>query len=216
MAIPLAIPLAVEGTKALIGGIQAIKGAKDLKKLQRPVYEIPDEIKQNMTEAELMALEGLPAQQKAQYVQNIQRSLQSGMKGLQSRKAGVAGITDLVQSQNDAFSNLVSMDAVQRQQNQMVAQQRRSEMAQYKDKAFDINKIAPYYEKAQAAQANIGAGLQNIVGALDMGAAVSAYGGGGNKQQEATMQDEFSNPAYGFPMQQFNDMYNSGLFNYNK
>lgn len=174
--------LALEGLKLGLGVFQTIKGARDLSKLKRPEYGIPEEISRNLSEAERQALEGLPAEQKLQYVQNIERGMQSGLKNLSSRKGGTAGVADLVRSQNDAFTNLVSMDAAARQQNRMFANQARGEMAAYKDKAFAINKMDPYQQKLEAGQANVGSGLQNIFGALDMGAMLSS-GMGCNKYQ---------------------------------
>jgi hypothetical protein len=94
----------------------------------------------------------------------------------------------LVRSQNDAFTNLVSMDAAARQQNRMLASQARSEMAGYKDKAFKINELDPYQNKLDAAQANIGSGIQNIFSALDMGAMLSS-GMGGNRSMNMGDED---------------------------
>lgn len=180
MAIPAAVPLALSGARAIFGGIQAGIGAKKLKDLNRPSYVIPEEIKKNLTESELMAYEGLPAEQKQQFLQNVARSQQGALRSLGTRKAGLAGIPSLLQSQNDAFTNLVSMDAAQRQQNKMLAQQNRQVMASYKDKAFDINQMQPYQEKSAEAQALIGSGIQNIFGGLDQAATFGFMGSGGN------------------------------------
>jgi hypothetical protein len=46
------------------------------KNLTRPEYHIPPEIEKNMSEAELMSYYGMPDAQKAEYMQNIQRSTQ--------------------------------------------------------------------------------------------------------------------------------------------
>ena len=40
----------------------------------RPQYQIPDEIYQNLSHAQRMALEGLPEEQKKQYVENKLRA----------------------------------------------------------------------------------------------------------------------------------------------
>lgn len=187
MVIPAAVPLALGGAQALFGGIQAGIGASKLKKLERPDYVIPEEIRKNLTESELMALEGLPAEQKQQYIQNIERSQQGALRSLSSRKAGLAGIPALMQSQSDAFTNLLSMDASQRLQNKMLAQQNRQTLAQYKDKAFDINKMQPYQERSAEAQALIGSGIQNLFGGLDQ-AATFAFMGGGNGGEKTTQE----------------------------
>jgi len=172
---PLGIGLAAQGTQALLGAIQTGIGAAKMRKLERPEYSIPDEIRQNLTQAQIQAYEGLPAEQKQQYLQNIQRSQATAMKGLSSRKAGLTGITDMLQSQNDAFTNLVSMDASARQQNRILARQEAANMAAYKDKAFDMNKMQPYQDAAEEAQALIGSGIQNIGGAAANTAMMSMY-----------------------------------------
>ena len=182
--IPAAVPIALAGAQALFGGIQAGIGASKLKNLNRPTYTVPEEIKKNLSESELMALEGLPAEQKQQYIQNIQRSQQTAMKGLETRKAGLAGIPALLQSQNDAFTNLLTMDATQKLQNKMLVQQNRNTLAGYKDKEFDINKMQPYQEKSAEAQALIGSGVQNIFGGLDQAATFAAMGGENYKNNE--------------------------------
>jgi len=85
----------------------------------RPKYNVPEEIRKNLNQAQLMALEGLPDEQKQQFVNNIQRSQQFGLQSLSSRKSGLAGLGSLVQQGNDAYGNLLSQDVAAKQRNQM-------------------------------------------------------------------------------------------------
>jgi len=62
--------------------------------------------------------------------------------------------------------NLLSADVQQRMQNIQTAQSMRQTMAQYRDKAFEINEMQPYEQKYAEAQSLIGAGMQNFMGGL--------------------------------------------------
>ena len=158
--------------QAGIGVAQYSKGVKDAKNLTRPEYHIPPEIEKNMTEADLMSYYGMPDAQKAEYQQNIQRTQQSAVRGITDRKGGLGTIVAAQQQTQDAYTRMLSMDVQQRMQNIGRAQQMRATMAQYRDKAFQINEMDPYEQKYDEAQAMMGAGMQNIMGGLQTGASV--------------------------------------------
>lgn len=63
MALPLAVPLALAGAQAVMGGIQAISGSRNAKKLmaQRTPYKTPEEIFKQMQLAQSMAGQGYDA-----------------------------------------------------------------------------------------------------------------------------------------------------------
>ncbi len=208
---------------------QAHKGNQMASANKRPTYEIPDEINQNLNQAQQMALTGLPDEQKQQYVNNIQRSQNFGLGASSDRKGGLAGLGGLVQQGNDASMNLLSADAGARRQNQMGLMNARTQLANYKDKAFEFNKANPYYENAAAARAMQGAGAQNIWGGL--GTTAGALGrravmnhdddredmGLGNdnrdnynslkkKQQQYVPASGFNMQDYGVPQQQYNPL----------
>ena len=103
--------------QAGFGLAQYFKGKKAAASLVRPEYEIPPEIAQNMSAAELQALEGLPAEQKQQYIENIQRGSNEARGAATDRGLGVAGAVGIFQQQSDAYRNLLGMDAQARQQN---------------------------------------------------------------------------------------------------
>src|SRR3990167_8170745 len=101
------IPAAVAAIPAIAQGVygiaQLLKGAKLAREAKRPEYEIPEEVKQNLTQAEAMSFEGLPAEQKRQYIENLERQqgFQAGL--LKSRSAGVAGAAVMGQTYDDAL-----------------------------------------------------------------------------------------------------------------
>lgn len=173
MALPLALlPIAAQGATGIA---QLIKGRRLAQQNIRPDYEIPQEIRQNLSQAQMQALEGLPAEVKNQYLQNIQRSSQFALSSMGSRKAGLTGLSSLVQNQNDAYSNLMAQDAQAQQANLQELMNQRERMAQYQDRKFELNRLDPFKQKAEASQALKGAGLQNLMyglqSATDLGMA---------------------------------------------
>jgi hypothetical protein len=165
--ISLGIGAAGSAIKGITGAAQYFKGKNLLKDLNRPTYEIPEEIAKNMSIAEKMALQGLPEEQKKQYIENLNRQTGATLSGFSSRKAGLTGLTDLADTQSQAFKNLMVEDATAKQQNQFAAMQQRNIMASYRDKAFEYNKAQPYENTLAEGQALQGAGMQNIFAGID-------------------------------------------------
>lgn len=145
------------------GASQSRKAERRLAELERPEFEIPEEILQNLSVAERMALEGLPAEQRQMFVEDIQRTIQTGGQQLQERGLGVAGVTGLVQEQTDAFRQLLGMDVAARREGQAAAAQARSSVAAFKEKQFDINELQPYLQEALRSEALQGTGIQNLL-----------------------------------------------------
>jgi len=180
-----------------IGYWQYAKGKKQQEKLDaegRPQYEIPEEFKQNLSQAQLQALEGMPAEQKQQYIENVQRATQSGLGATSTRKGGLSGIGTLYQQETDAYRQLLSMDSQARQQNQQQVMQARSVVGEQQLAAQEVNVFQPYRLAYNQAQALMGAGAQNVVGGWQGTRDViagsftggAAGGGGGGGQQNPT------------------------------
>lgn len=163
---PITTSIVLGGIQTAVGVGQFLKGQSIAKKNKRPDYNIPDEIKQNLSQAQMAALEGLPPEQKQQFIENTQRQQNFGLNALGDRKAGLTGLATLTQQGNDANKNLLSMDAAARQQNQQGLMDARTQMAGYKDKQFELNKLLPFQQTAEAAKGLQGSGLQNIMGGL--------------------------------------------------
>jgi hypothetical protein len=176
---PLAIAgLAMGGAKVLAGGIQALASGR---KQAEPKYEIPKEVFQATQMAQEMAQTGMPEASRMQALQGAQQSALFGMRGAQDRRGGLASLGN-IQAQMDR-SNLAvaAQDASMRLQNQRFAQQALMTQAQYRDKAF-ANQWQSWMNREQQRRANVGAGLQNIMGGLDLAGsmyAMGAFGGGG-------------------------------------
>lgn len=146
-----------------IGLYQFIKGRKMEKEAgERPTYEIPEEIRANLTQAQIMAAEGLPAEQKRQYVENLQQAQGAAMAQLSSRKAGLVGAGQVAQTATEGYQNLLAMDAQARRENQMLAMKQGETMAEYRDLQWKTNEFDPWTEQTAYARALQGAGIQNV------------------------------------------------------
>jgi len=189
LAISAGVGLLSSGIKSFFGRSQYRKGKEAMETLERPEYEIPPEVAANLTAAELAAMEGLPAEQKQAYVENIQRATGFAMGSLQDRGLGVAGASGIFQQQSDAYRNLLGMDVAARRQGQQNLAQARLTSAGFKEREQDINLFQPYMQDYMAAQSMMGAGMQNIAGGLQditqlAGATAMGFGslgGGGGK-----------------------------------
>jgi hypothetical protein len=184
------------GVSAGLAGVQYAMNRRNAKKDEknRPEYQIPSEIQANMTQAEQMAMQGLPEEQKQQYINNLQRSQAFSMNQASSRKAGLAGLAAVNQQGIDAYGDLMSKDAQARQQNQKLAMEQRGVMADYKDQAFQLNKLNPYYEKIASREAANGALMQNLGNSLPglAGGAVDLLTG--KAPDKAPAQQPFATP----------------------
>ena len=122
-----------------------------------------------MTDSEVQALRGLPAEQRQQYLDNVMRAQQASLGAMGDRKAGLAGLAGVQQQATDAYRNMLSMDSQARMNAEQRLQSVRGTMADYKDKQFNLNEMQPYQNTMQAAEAMKGAGLQNIMGGVQSG-----------------------------------------------
>lgn len=199
------------GATTTLGAFQTGYGLYKQSKNKRPTYEIPQEIKENLTDAQQTALMGLPEEQRQMFLSNVQRGAAMGLSQMSSRKGGLAGIAALNQNQNDAYGNLLAMDSQARMQNKGALMQQRQVMADYKDQAFQLNKLNPYYENTAQNQAMIGAGMQNMSQGFQAGNSGGNYG----ENSKAMQQNQVVTPSSG---NQYFTPYNNqeGMYNYNQ
>jgi hypothetical protein len=185
-------------TVALVGsGIKAYKGhkkkkeaEKKMRNIRKPEYRVPQELLDQLDSAERRMVEGLPAEQKAEYVKNIERGQAAQLKAGADRKAGLLGLQASQSRAADAYSSLVSMDAAARKQDEAV---KRSEIAAARQNVAAGKDVAQglaredYQNELSAAQAEYAAGdiaqEQGVQGMFAAGAgfAGSQYGKGGGK-----------------------------------
>lgn len=154
------------GLIGLIAGAGQKKKGRDLLNQPHPTYHIPGEITQ-------AANEGLPSEQYAQAMKNIQRQQVAAQTSAQNLRAGLGMIGQSQQLSNDAGLSLDVANAQARQKNQRV-------LAQYKDKAWDWNVKDKYQRDYNYGMQLLGAGNQNTMFGLDKaGAGIGMLAGGG-------------------------------------
>lgn len=164
----------MQGVKAGAGLLQMAKGFSDRSKLERPEYQVQDEIKQNLSSARATEREGLAAATVNRAQQQIDRQTGAALSASGDRMGGLAGLGGVSDAANQGMMNILSADAAARQAARTATSAARTAMANAKDKAFNINKLQPYQQDLAAAQSNIGAGMQNLFGAGDSVAAMYA------------------------------------------
>ena len=147
------------------GQYQYLQGLKEKDALEgeRPEYEIPEEYAQNLSQAQMMALEGLPAEQKKQYIENLMRTTTGMLSNLTGRKSGLVGVGGVGQMEADMYRNLLGADVTARMANQQTLMGERRGMAEQKAMQWQINQMQPYLQDYNQAQGLIGAGAQNTM-----------------------------------------------------
>jgi hypothetical protein len=164
-----------------IGAAQYFKGKKLERENKRPTYQIPQEVFQNLTQAQQMALQGLPEEQKQAYIESLQQQTAYGLDQIASRKGGLTGLAGLVNQQNQGMQNLMAQDASARMANIQGLMNQRQNVADYRGQEFQFNQLNPFYFKQAQAEALKGSGMQNVMtgvgnAAYGLGAAYDAYG----------------------------------------
>lgn len=160
----------------------AIYKNRKAKKALEEGYKIPEEAKQNLSDAQRQALEGLPAEQQQQYLENIQQAQAVSLDAIQDRRGGLVGAAGVQASATEGYKDLLAMESQARVANQRQLMQQRDVMAGYKDLEWKTNVFDPATEQRKQAQANVGAAMQNI------GAAATYTGQGISNQQGVTGQ----------------------------
>lgn len=204
------------GTSLAIAGVgmyQANKSKKEAKKaldaLKQPEYIIPQELKDNLSDAENRTLEGLPAEQKQEFVKNLDRNSVANLKASSDRKGGLMGLQAQTSAANDAYTNLVSMDAAAIQKDKQLKKTEvnnaRITMANAKDKSQGIDQ-ANYQAELTGIQGDLQAAKQNQNNAMmsmvntagNFGGAAAGSIGSGNKPSSAGNTTSASNSGGSF------------------
>lgn len=160
------------GVQAAIGIGQTIAGLVK-KKPDIPDYDIPQEVWDNMSDAEYWAMEGLPPAQKQQFIEQSQRAGATALSRSSSRKGGLGLVSSIAQQEADAATDLLSMDASQRLSNLQNLYRAREVVAGEKRTQHDYKTQKVMQERGEV-DALRGAGLQNIMGAAGTAAGIDS------------------------------------------
>lgn len=163
------ITMALVG-KAAIGVTQGLAGA--FMQAKRPKYKIPKSEREALALAKLRAADpNMPGEQRAidkamlAEANAVRAAQDSGnaMEVIPAISAGTQGNLADIAAQSAQFQNndLNGLDAAL------------SRNAAYQDQAFQMNEYAPYAQRYELKQQLLGAGVTNVMGALDSYAAKS-------------------------------------------
>lgn len=166
---------AIQTAVGFFGGRRAKKA---LENQQTPVYTAPKSISDYYNQA-LQRYQESPYQSNLykMQAQNIARGTAQGLSGLQDRRSALAGVSGLVQNQNDAM--LKATAAAEQQKDQRFGQLGAASQAMGAEErqAFNINKMLPYQnrrdiltQKASGYAQMLNAGLTNFYGGGQTGA----------------------------------------------
>jgi hypothetical protein len=160
MPLPAALPY-------ILGGAQLLSGIFG-KKPERPKYRIPGEAQESLDSARTLANNTVrPGNEEAvtQINQDAANATNSAQRvtGNQTQILGAQDRAGLIKSRamlnNNALNSSFKYNAKLNLQNSL------KDFAQYRDKAFQLNQMQPYQDKAQTKGALISSGIQNLFGA---------------------------------------------------
>lgn len=156
-------------TMALISGglglTQGLAGLVGSSRNRAPRYVIPQEYKQNLSEAQMRAAGGLPAASKQLATEQMARGTAAGLTKLSDRNMVAAGVGALAQAQADQANRLAMADAEARLRGERDVAAARLAIASAQDREFAI-KQQDYLRRAQANANLLSSGIQNVVGGI--------------------------------------------------
>lgn len=161
------------------GNKQYKKGLDIFENTPFPEYSEPQEVAANQAIAARMAMTGLPSSQYQRALNNINRSQTFGLNALQTRGGSIGDVNALVGQGNDAALALDTADAEARRQALGTLMQSNLTAAQYKDKAYQINKLQRYLMRLGMASSLMQGGNANLnqgLNTLGTGLAGAAFG----------------------------------------
>lgn len=180
-ALTFAIPGAI---KAGVGLYQLAKGAG--MKPERPAYEIPDEIKQDLAAARRLERGRMPGVQYAE--ERIRQGTAQQQYGLRRSATNpnqlLSGLQLIQRNAQIAQRGLMEAEAGDYYRRLANYQRSLSLGAQYKDKQFELNKMQPYMDEARTKAALTQSGLVNAFGGLGEGLSGVAQGQMMNQQMK--------------------------------
>lgn len=169
-------------TKAVVGGIQAAKGKKQLNRLlaNRPKYNIPQEYAKALGIYSNLAQGGMPGQQRYEDLigETTARATTSAERGAISSNVFQGSVLNAQDKELEALQNLAQMGATYKTQAMQNLAGAQNQYGQLQDQAFDYNINQPWQIRANMASENRQAGMQNMFGGLgDIGQSVQSMVG---------------------------------------
>lgn len=166
LAIGLGISAAAGIGQSIQGASQVRKSRKEMENLTKPEYIIPDEIKQNLTDAEQRQYYGLPDAQKREFLNNMQQSSTDALRSSATRRGGLQMVSNIQEQQNQMSNQLMIQDVQAREAKVSQLVDARREMAQQRIQKF-AHEFSDYSSQLDYLRSQESAGIQNIFGGID-------------------------------------------------
>jgi hypothetical protein len=168
MPLPLlaALPAVFAGISAIT---QMAQGKKKLKALEaaggRPEYETPEEVKQALAISQANYADPTMPGQQTMYDRNSLAAANAARAAIEGG-GGISSLAGIAAAESQGAQNIGIAGANFQNQQELQYQNQLGNMANYQDQAFQINEFAPYTEAYNEGREQIGAGQQNLYGAL--------------------------------------------------
>ena len=159
-------------TQGALGVGQTLYGAIK-KKPKIPEAEIPQELYENMTDAEYWSYIGMPEEQRQRYVDDLRASTSAGLNRISDRRGGLGAVSSLAQGERQGIKDIAEMDTSMRMNNIDKLYQSRGQYAQAKMMTDEANRNIAQTKRNEILGI-AGAGMQNVMGAMGTGASLSA------------------------------------------
>jgi len=174
--------LIATGAQAALGVGQTIAGLVK-KKPEIPEYDIPQEVYDNMTDAEYWSFQGLPEASKQQFVQESKRTGATALSRSADRKGGLGLVSSIAQQERDDATQMLSMDAEARMSNLDRLFTARETVAQQEGIKQEWGREKVMAKRDEVNQL-IGGGIQNVAGAMGTFADLDSYSDSGSYFQD--------------------------------
>jgi hypothetical protein len=176
-------PIVLAAGITALGGIIQSATASSGKK-EEP-YQIPEELKKSLREAEMLKNQGLPETSRVMAQQSAQQAALFGLRSAREMRKGFQFLAPNQALYERSLLDIANRDAIARQQNQQNYIRALTSMGQEQKLKFQTNYMAQQNAEQQAREQQL-AGYQNIMRGIDTAASYyTMYGGGGGGNSAA-------------------------------
>lgn len=160
--------------KAIIGGVQAAKGNKQLKNLlaNRPTYTIPEAYGRALSVYSNLASSQMPGQQyyEDKIGESTARAVSAAEKGAISSNVLQGAVSNIQDKELQAIQDLARMGAEYKTTQMQNYGQALNQYGALQEKQWEVNQFQPWEIKANMAAEKRSVGMQNMFGGVsDMG-----------------------------------------------
>ena len=172
---PLTLAGAALAGQAALGIGQTLYGALK-KKPEIPQAEIPQEIYDNMSDAEYYSFIGMPEEQRTRYIDDLRSSTATGMSRISDRRGGLGAVSKLAAGEREGMRDVATMDSKMRMSNLDRLYQARNAKSQVEMAVGDTNRNIAMQKRNEILNIG-GAGMQNMMGAMGTAGSLSSMFG---------------------------------------